>query len=64
MCLRSLAGDFNTIQRALNLALVQSNTDRPDLAAEIARQKVKFYRNLLVAEAWLTLHACGSRPWI
>jgi hypothetical protein len=59
LCLRSLAADFNTIQLALNLVLIQSQIDRPDLAAELARQKATFYRNLFVAEAGLVLHACG-----
>jgi hypothetical protein len=59
LCLRSLAADFNQIQRALSLVLVHSQADRPDLAALLARQKVTFYRNLLLAEASLVLHACG-----
>ncbi len=59
LCLRSLAADFNRIQQVLSLALVQSQADRPDLVVELARQKATFYRNLLLAEAWLTLHACG-----
>jgi hypothetical protein len=59
LCLRSLAADFNKVQQRLSLMLLQSATDRPDLAAELARQKVNFYRNLLIAEACLTLHACG-----
>jgi len=59
MCLRSLAADFNKIQQTLNLRLIQSEDDRPDLAAELARQKIRFYRNLLMAEACLAVHACG-----
>lgn len=59
LCLRSLAGDFNHVQHALNLVLVQSETDRPDLVAILARQKLTFYRNLMMAEAALVIHACG-----
>jgi hypothetical protein len=59
LCLRSLAADYNRVQQALNMVLVQSETDRPDLAAMIARQKVQFYRSLMIAEASLILHACG-----
>jgi hypothetical protein len=59
LCLRSLAYDFNLVHRSVNLVLVQSRVDRPELAAELARQKLAFYRNLLRAEFRLTLHACG-----
>jgi len=59
LCLRSLAADFNSIQHRLSFFLVQATEDRPDLAAELARQKVRFYRNLFIAEAWLAVHACG-----
>jgi hypothetical protein len=59
LCLRSLAADFNSIQQALSLFLVQAQEDRPDLAAELAKQKVRFYRSLFVAEAGLIVHACG-----
>ena len=59
LCLRSLAADFNRIQQALSLILVQSQTDRPDLAAQLASQKMTFYRGLLLAEASLAMHACG-----
>ena len=59
LCLRRLASDFNRIQQALNRVLVQSQVDRPDLVAEMTRQRMTFYRNLLVAEAGLIVHACG-----
>ena len=59
LCLRSLAADFNQVHRALSLLMVHSHADRPDLAAELARQRFVFYRNLLLVEFRLTLHACG-----
>ena len=59
MCLRSLARDFNRVHNALNVMIVQSREDRSDLAAELAKQRVAFYRNLLVLEFRLNLHACG-----
>ena len=36
-----------------------AHTDRPELAKELAHQKVTFYRGLLRVEFRLTLHACG-----
>jgi hypothetical protein len=59
LCLRSLAKDFNQVYRCVNLVLIQSRIDRPELAAELARQKLTFYRNLLQVEFRLTVHACG-----
>ena len=59
LCLRSLAHDFNQVYRCVNLVLIQSRIDRPELAAELAKQKLTFYRNLLKVEFRLTLHACG-----
>ena len=59
LCLRSLAADFNRAQRDLKIILVQSKEDRPDLAALLAKQRVVFWRNVLRAEGWLVLHACG-----
>ena len=59
LCLRSLAYDFNQVYRSVNLVLIQSRVDRPDLAAELARQKLTFYRNLLKAEFRLALTTFG-----
>lgn len=59
LSLRSLAADYNRVQQALNMVLVQSEIDRADLAATMAKQKVYFYRSLMIAEASLILHACG-----
>jgi hypothetical protein len=59
LCLRSLAQDFNQVHRSVNLVLIQSRVDRPELAKELARQKITFYRNLMRAEFRLTLNAFG-----
>ena len=31
----------------------------PDLAAELTKQRITFYRNVLKVENWLVLNACG-----
>jgi hypothetical protein len=59
LCLRSLARDFNQIHAALNLVVVQSPVDRSDLVAQLARQRVTFYRNLMLVEFRLAMYACG-----
>ena len=59
LCLRSLAYDFHVIHECVNMLLIESGVDRPELAAELARQQLTFYRNLFQAEFRLTLHACG-----
>jgi hypothetical protein len=58
-CLRSLAHDFNQVHRSVNMVLIQSREDRPQLAAILATQKLTFYRNLVRAEFRLMLNACG-----
>jgi hypothetical protein len=59
LCLHRLARDFNDVHRYAHLVLIQSHVDRPELAAELAKQKLTFHRNLLRIEFRLTLHACG-----
>jgi len=59
LCLRSLARDFNQVHQMLSFIVVQSGADRADLAAELAKQRLVFYRNLLLVELRLTLDACG-----
>ena len=58
-CLRSLAADFDLVHMQVNLLLIQSHVDRPELAAELARQRLAFHRNLMRAKFRLMLHACG-----
>jgi len=57
--LHDMVQDFDIIHRALRYLLTQSSTDRPDLASVIARQRIQFYRCLLVIQFRLALHACG-----
>ena len=57
--LHDIVQDFYTVDRALRYLLTQSSTDRPDLASVIARQRIQFYRCLLVIQFRLALHACG-----
>jgi hypothetical protein len=59
LCLRSLACDFNSVYRALNLVLIHSRVDRPDLAAELAKQRLTFYRSLMLVEFRLAVHRWG-----
>lgn len=62
LCLRSLARDFNCVCRSLNLVLIQSYTDRPDLAAQLGQQRIAFYRNMLRLELRLSLYGwCVNR---
>jgi hypothetical protein len=57
--LRSLARDFDRIHCALQMIMARSAYDRKDLAAEVTRQRVAFYRSLILVEYRLTLHALG-----
>ena len=57
--LRTLVQDFDRITNGLKLVQVSSYTNRPDLATFLMRQKVMFYRNVLLAEFSLALHTSG-----
>ncbi len=59
LCLRSMVRDFKRTEFAVKLLMVQSAADRPDLAEELARQRFALYRNLIKAQTWLMMHACG-----
>jgi hypothetical protein len=59
LCLRSLARDFNQVHQMLSFIVVQAREDRPELTAELAKQRLVFYRNLVLVELRLTLDACG-----
>src|SRR6476469_6173215 len=61
LCLRTLARDFNQVHRSLSMVLIHSKIDRPELAAELATQRLKFFRNLIVAEVRLSLHGWGFK---
>jgi hypothetical protein len=51
--------EFNSVQKAVELLLVSSKVNRPDLAKELARQRFAFYRSLAITELRLVLHAWG-----
>lgn len=57
--LRSLATDFNRLHLALRLALLESATDRPDLATVLVKQKVTFFLALAAVHLRLAMHALG-----
>lgn len=59
MYMRRLAHDFNVADAALKTVLVTANVDRPDLARELGRQRILFYRGLIGVEMRLTLNALG-----
>ena len=59
MCLRSLVRDFNQMHARLTAMVVQSGDDRPELVAELARQRATFFYNVAQVEFRLFLHACG-----
>jgi hypothetical protein len=61
LCLRSLASDFNSVHRTMTLVLIQSKVDRPDLAAELANQRIAFYRSLVLVEFRLAVHRWGFK---
>jgi len=59
MYMRRITHEFNVAHAALQSVLVASNVDRPDLAKELGRQKLLFYRGLINVEVRLTINALG-----
>ena len=59
LCLLSLSSDFHNLHRMLKVLIVHSQENRPDLTVLLAKQKIAFCRNMLKAEFFLFLHACG-----
>ncbi|HWB97508.1 MAG TPA: hypothetical protein VG672_12415 [Bryobacteraceae bacterium] len=57
--LRCLTRDFGRVCTAIQLLLMDSAADRPDLAAALVKQRAIFRLNLLAVECRLLLHACG-----
>ena len=57
--IRRLTHEFNLAHSALATVLVTATVDRPDLARELGRQRLLFYRSLIVIEMRLTLNALG-----
>lgn len=59
MYLRRLTHEFNSAHDALRRAVVNSSVDRPDLARELCRQRLVFYRELIGVEVRLSLNSMG-----
>jgi hypothetical protein len=59
MYLRRLTHEFNHVHSGLQLAMVRSTTDRPDLAKELGRQRAIFYKHLVMVEVRLAMNAAG-----
>jgi hypothetical protein len=59
MYLRRLTQEFNTAHEALQLVLVHTGIDRPDLARELNQQRLLFYRGLIGVEVRLALNTLG-----
>lgn len=57
--LRWLESDFARISMALRVLMVQSHSDRPDLAVFLIRQKFAFHLGILAIEAHLKVYRWG-----
>jgi hypothetical protein len=57
--LREMVRDFRRTCAALNLLMVESLIDRPDLARTVLTQQLVFLAAMLRVHARLTLYACG-----
>jgi hypothetical protein len=57
--LRWMKRDFDHVCLALQLLMVNSMVDRPDLASVLVRQKAAFHMAMVAVEFRLLLHACG-----
>jgi hypothetical protein len=56
---RCLARDFTRIYKTLEIAIVESRQDRPDLVRLMLKQKVRFVLAMLEMELRLAIHAWG-----
>ena len=57
--LRCLQTDFQTVRWAIKTLMVQSETDRPDLAALLVRSQFAFACGLLKVQLRVTMYSCG-----
>jgi hypothetical protein len=57
--MRRLTQEFNVAYDALQTLVVSGTVDRPDLVAELGRQRLRFYRGLVAVEVRLRLNALG-----
>ena len=56
---RCLARDFARIYKTLEITIVESHQDRPDLVRLMLKQKVRFVLAMLAIELRLAIHASG-----
>jgi hypothetical protein len=56
---RCLARDFTRIYQALEITIVESRRDRPDLVRLMLKQKARFVLAMLAIEMRLAIHASG-----
>ena len=54
-----LKSDFRRLEAALNLYMADSRTDRPDLAKEILKRRMRFTFSVLAVEFRLLLYGVG-----
>ena len=57
--LRCMKRDFNRVTLAIQMLMINSMVDRPDLAGILVKQKAAFQMGLLAVEWRLAMHACG-----
>jgi hypothetical protein len=57
--MRNLVSDFNHLHLAARMLLIYSHQDRPDLAASLLRQRVRFGLTVASVECRLLMHAAG-----
>ena len=62
--LRSLSEDFDRISTLARMCLAESEVDRPDLSAELVRQRIQFARMMLVLRCQLAFSGVrGLNVW-
>src|SRR5436305_6649506 len=57
--MQRLTHEFNLAHDALKAVVLTAEVDRPDLVAELGRQRLRFYRGLVAVEIRLRLNALG-----
>jgi hypothetical protein len=60
--LRNLVRDFNALHYTARILLLNSEVDRPELAAQLARVRLAFTWAVFVVHGRLLLHAAGLGP--
>jgi hypothetical protein len=57
--LHQLSADFHQVTKAVQLMLVQSQVDRPDLARIVLKQRLVFFYAMMSMEVRLTMYGFG-----